>query len=217
MSTSFLPVCPELNCSCRASPWNGTLHIAFGLPRAQPPPRHCPSKTSDRAQKAQTRTLQGMHRGESVLKILLLLGTISTIPSFQNSAWTFPPEGVFFYFFKERNICIRQEPFEALSISAAVVVPSPDVTGAENSGKKQEIWAAQPQVERSWHCPGATAPQGGQGPHPSLHCCILITRLMPSQHCCILITRFLQTQVELNPHRAELCYLQITSLSNKLG
>lgn len=63
-----------------------------------------------------------------------------------------------FFFFKKRNICIRQEPFETLSIQTAVVIQCPDVTEAEFK------WET-----RSW---GSSAPAGqelGTAPSPSTH------------------------------------------------
>lgn len=99
-----------------------------------------------------------MHTGKSVLKILFLLGNISTILSFQNSAWTFPPGGFFFFFFKKRNICIRQEPCKTLGscdLSCSCDSQSPHYWGREDLSEEQEAGAG------AGHCPWA--PLAGLG------------------------------------------------------
>lgn len=178
----------------------GTLHIAFGCLRAQPPPRHCLSKNNDRAQKAQTRIpSRDAHRR------IRFKNTFHIRQYFHNSQ--FPKQCLHISSWRRFLIFLRRETFASdknhprHSAFHAVVVPSPGVTEAENLSEEQEVGAAQPIWGGAGHGPGATAPRGGQGPHPRLHCCILTTR-------------FLRAQVELKPHRAELCYLQIMSFSN---
>lgn len=54
------------------------------------------------------------------------------------------------FFFKKRNICIRQEPFKTLSSCDS---QSPHYWGREDLNEEEEAGAAQQQLDRSWALP----------------------------------------------------------------